>query len=80
MTSDQYLTGANWTHRKSGKTYRIEGFATREDDLETMVIYRLWTAGSTEPLWVRPAREFFDGRFVRLFPGLDINEVRHDPR
>lgn len=81
MGDDTYLTGANWRHRRSGETYCIEGFVTREDDLETMVVYRKsMMHGSTDPIWIRPAREFFDGRYVRMFPGLNIEEPRHDPR
>lgn len=67
---DAYLTIPNWQHVATGTIYRIVGFATREADQALLVLYRRNVSPDPiEPLWVRPASEFFDGRFIRLFPG-----------
>lgn len=50
-----------WIHRKTGERYEILYHGLQEGDLSSVVIYRKWTGG---PVWVRPAEEFFDGRFV----------------
>lgn len=68
MNDDNYLTRANWRHQKSGVSYRITGFTTREQDHVTLVNYHSCT-DPHGPIWTRPASEFFDGRFVRLFLG-----------
>jgi len=49
-----------WHHTKSGGVYAIVTLALRESDGEPMVIYRRKKSATT---WVRPAKEFFDGRF-----------------
>jgi hypothetical protein len=70
MNDGTYLTNANWKHMKSSKVYHIAGFSTRESDGVTLVHYRDSNdSGAIVPFWTRPASEFFDGRFVRLFPG-----------
>lgn len=68
MNDSTYLTSANWEHVKSGVAYCIMGISTREDDGMTLIHYRK-AMDSTAPIWTRTAAEFFDGRFVRLFPG-----------
>jgi len=50
-----------WRHKKTGKTYTISEIGVQEADGEILVVYR----GVGEfVVWVRPASEFFDGRFV----------------
>ena len=50
-----------WLHKKSGKIYWIDYVGYNESNLEPMIIYR-GTKGDGL-IWVRPANEFFDGRF-----------------
>jgi len=75
MNDGTYLTSANWEHIGSGETYCIMGLSTRESDAMTLVHYRK-AMDSTAPIWTRTASEFFDGRFVRLFPGYQRREVK----
>lgn len=71
LNDGNYLSHANWHHLKSGVSYHIFGFSTRESDGVTLVHYRK-AMDSTAPIWTRTAAEFFDGRFVRLFPGIKL--------
>jgi len=48
-------------HVKSGGLYHIISFAQIESDLTPVVVYR--AAYGDRDTWVRPAWEFFDGRF-----------------
>jgi hypothetical protein len=75
MNDGTYLTSANWEHVSSGNTYCIVGFSTRETDGMTLVHYRS-AMNNENPIWTRTASEFFDGRFVRLFPGYQRREVK----
>jgi NTP pyrophosphatase (non-canonical NTP hydrolase) len=50
-------------HVKSGRVYRLHGPALRESDQESMMVYESEKDGV---MWVRPASEFYDGRF-RVF-------------
>ncbi|QDP65321.1 MAG: hypothetical protein Unbinned200contig1000_61 [Prokaryotic dsDNA virus sp.] len=49
-----------WVHKKTGKMYVILHHGLLESSLEPVVIYQQEDGG---PVWVRPAEEFFDGRF-----------------
>jgi len=52
---------------KSGGIYVVIAHeATREHDLEPVVVYRACSDGR---IWVRPAIEFFDGRFEIVTAG-----------
>jgi hypothetical protein len=54
-----------WLHKKSGNKYFIRGYCIREADLALLVRYsRVGTALE----WVRPASEWFDGRFEIVVP------------
>jgi hypothetical protein len=55
--------GSKWRHSKSGGDYIAEGVALSEGGQEPVVIYRSTREGSVA--WVRVARDFLDGRFVR---------------
>jgi hypothetical protein len=55
----QTIEDFDWEHVKGGR-YRIITLAVREADLMPMVVYRSNITGAT---FVRPAAEFFDGRF-----------------
>ena len=48
-------------HQKSGNHYQVLAIALKEDDLTPSVVYSCETTGQ---VWVRPAAEFFDGRFA----------------
>lgn len=50
-----------WRHVKSGDLYRKIGAALEESTLRPMVVYASWPGGT---VWVRPASEFLDGRFI----------------
>lgn len=55
--------GDTWTHLKSGRVYKVQGFCLIEATLEPAVIYQ--AVYRDDPMvWCRPAEEFFDGRFV----------------
>lgn len=62
--------GNRFRHVKSGHLYEVLTMALREEDLSIQVVYQRVGMGSDEepPIWVRPARDFFDGRFEML-PG-----------
>lgn len=51
-------------HKKTGGIYRVMAMAIREEDLEPMVSY----SGNDGLIWVRPAKEFFDGRYEVYIP------------
>lgn len=51
--------GGWWIHRKTGHRYEIVTFALIEATLEPSVVYR----SEKGQVWIRPAHEFFDGRF-----------------
>jgi hypothetical protein len=54
------LKGEIYKHKKTGGHYEFLGMALLEATKETAVIYRCL---KTEMVWVRSAKEFFDGRF-----------------
>lgn len=49
-------------HKKTKQEYRVLMLAVREADLAPVVVY----CGLDGTIWVRPASEFFDGRFEVL--------------
>lgn len=51
-----------WQHVKSGNVYKIQSIAFEEATLKMVIIYQ----GDDGISWSRPAREFMDGRFVRV--------------
>jgi hypothetical protein len=53
-----------WCHVKSGGKYIEIARGQLEATLEPVVIYR--AQGSAGRVWVRPAAEFDDGRFVQI--------------
>ena len=64
-------TTGEWLHLKSGKSYSVieHRLAILEATMTEVVIYTR-TDGSG-PLWIRPAEEFFDGRFLHMATDLD---------
>lgn len=52
-----------WRHERTGGVYATLMTAERESDHEPMLVYRSVDDGT---VWVRPAEEFFDGRFKRV--------------
>ena len=52
-----------WKHVKTGGIYRIVGSGRMEADGEAGVKYIMYRNTDTGLTWIRPAREFFDGRF-----------------
>lgn len=72
--AEEYLTGVVWIHKKTGGEYYIESFTTREEDMITLVNYYKAGGGKNNPVWTRPAHEFFDGRFLRFIPELRTSE------
>lgn len=56
-----------WHHMKTGGLYTVlHDDAIREDDLEPVIVYQNVGDGR---IWVRPASEFFDGRFEMIEAG-----------
>ena len=51
-----------WRHVKTGGLYQVLTPAHLEADESPVIVYRNMDDGKT---WVRPASEFYDGRFVR---------------
>jgi hypothetical protein len=47
-------------HKKTGNIYAVFALQVRESDLAPLVAYQSVQGG---PIWTRPAKEFFDGRF-----------------
>jgi len=56
-------TGSRWRHSKSGGVYIAMQVALSEGGHEPVVIYR--EDRKDAPIWVRVARDFLDGRFIR---------------
>lgn len=56
-----------WMHQKTGKLYRIleHRLVVLERDLTELILYARYDG--TGPIWARPAAEFFDGRFKRMY-------------
>lgn len=70
MNDDFYLTQANWRHRVTREVVSIAGFSTRREDHVLLVTYK--RSDMMFPLLVTvTATDFFDGSFVRLYPGID---------
>jgi hypothetical protein len=57
------IAGQEWEHIRTGGVYRLLATGLRESDLSPAVVYQ---AKSDGVIWVRPTREFFDGRFRPL--------------
>lgn len=54
-------TAQTWLHVKTGNHYKILHHGLFEGSLKQMVIYQ--SHDGSGPVWVRPAEQFFDGRF-----------------
>jgi hypothetical protein len=52
-----------WLHKKTGGIYKFLYHAQIEATLDTVVVYE---SMATRTIWVRPTKEFFDGRFTPL--------------
>ena len=59
-------------HVKTGGHYRIIGYATLEKTLEGHVVYQ---SLQDVLMWLRPMREMFDGRFVKISDSLEAYNV-----
>lgn len=73
----QHLT--LWRHKRTRGVYVEVATASMEETEQQMVVYRLalprtpaWEYPKDHIVWVRPAKEFYDGRFERL----DTDAVR----
>jgi hypothetical protein len=55
-------------HKKTRTLYQYIGIAQHTDDVSPMVVYARKFAGTDilGTIWVRPADEFFDGRFEKV--------------
>lgn len=51
-----------WEHVKTKQSYTILAFGLIEKTLEPSVVYQ----GPNGQVWIRPATEFFDGRFKQV--------------
>lgn len=65
----------NWDlvrHLKTGGVYQIIATNARiEATLDEVVVYQKMHDPDHGSVWIRPAEEFFDGRFERVEPDLD---------
>lgn len=50
-----------WKHTKTKHLYKIIAHAVMESSLIPTVVYQKFDGSG--PIWVRPAADFFDGRF-----------------
>ncbi len=63
------MTGAIYKHRKRGTNYELVGQATVQASIhaihegDQVVVYRALDGGR---LWIRPVKEFHDGRFEKV--------------
>lgn len=57
-----------WRHQKTGGVYERLMSAVNEADKAVLVVYRSVETGVR---WVRPSKEFYDGRFIR------VDETQH---
>ena len=48
-----------YRHTKTGGIYSLRMITTREEDLAPVAVYQ----DANGMIWVRPAKDFFDGRF-----------------
>lgn len=55
--------GDRFKQGESGGTYEFVCHALLEANCDPVVVYRSVSHGD---YWVRPAKEFFDGRFIRV--------------
>lgn len=62
-----------YRHTKRGSVYRLINIGIQEASLESVVIYSDVHTGT---IWVRPASEFFDGRF-EVYTGQPEGPVVH---
>lgn len=54
---------SQWRLAKSESLYWVQAVGIREEDGETLVVYRDSDVGTC---WIRPVAEFLDGRFIRV--------------
>lgn len=63
-STEDDMDNTYWKHVKSKGVYTVlHSHATREHDLEPVTVYQALRDGT---VWVRPAEEFFDGRFEEV--------------
>lgn len=59
-------------HLKTGGIYELIGEGREEATMNPIVVYRahVFTSGGhgDGTLWTRPRAEFYDGRFVEVYP------------
>jgi len=55
-----------YKHLKTGKVYILMFTAYMEGDRQHVVVYRRLGGNDATETWVRPADEFFDGRFALI--------------
>lgn len=60
---NEKLYGKRYRHLKTGGLYEIVGAGQIEKTLEDVIIYQNVETGR---MWVRPTKEFFDGRFEEV--------------
>jgi hypothetical protein len=63
MSKTQRALSAIWRHKKTGGYYTHLYNGVLEADLSEVVVYRAHKDGT---VWVRPASEFYDGRFENV--------------
>lgn len=83
MSRDYAYVPALWRHKATGNEYMICRFALIEATQQLAVVY-CRTDIAHPDMWVRPASEFFDGRFELVLseqprqPGEELSNLR-DP-
>lgn len=62
-----------WRHKKTGNLYRIVDFVIIEKNLIPAVCYEPWDEPHAR--FIRPCKDFFDGRFEMFEPNVDFPET-----
>jgi hypothetical protein len=65
MSEQDWRTGTQWRHLKTGNIYVTVGRCRLEKTGEPAVLYRCVSPAS-DVVWARASDEFLDGRFERV--------------
>lgn len=58
--------GHLYRHKKTGGVYSVIALGRNESTLEEVVVYKKYRTHRLQDVWVRPMKEFQDGRFEEV--------------